>query len=102
MKVYNEVPMWWYIAVFVGSFAMAMATIYTSKSGLPWWGLIFGIILSAIFLPFVITVYAITGFSPNVRALVQIIGASVIPGNPQANMYFTLVCVFHAACQDRR
>lgn len=29
--------MWWYIVVFVGSFAMAMATVYTSGSGLPWW-----------------------------------------------------------------
>ena len=26
MKVYNEVPMWWYGVVFFGSFAMAMAT----------------------------------------------------------------------------
>ena len=28
--------MWWYIAVLVGSFAMAMATVYTGDSGLPW------------------------------------------------------------------
>jgi hypothetical protein len=46
--------------------------------------------LSTIFLPFVITVYAITGFSPNVQSLVQMLGAAFIPGNPQANMYFTL------------
>jgi hypothetical protein len=37
MKVYNEVPMWWYILVFIGSFAMAMSTIYTGHSGLPWY-----------------------------------------------------------------
>ncbi|KAG6857483.1 hypothetical protein H0H87_002108 [Tephrocybe sp. NHM501043] len=36
MKVYPEVPMWWYILTFVGSFAMAMATMYTGHSGLPW------------------------------------------------------------------
>jgi hypothetical protein len=36
MKVYKEVPMWWYSAVFLASFAMAMATIYTGHSGLPW------------------------------------------------------------------
>ncbi|KAH8114070.1 peptide transporter MTD1 [Phellopilus nigrolimitatus] len=90
MKVYAEVPMWWYGAVFVGSFAMAMATIYTSGSNLPWWGLIIGVILSAIFLPFVLTVYAITGFSPNIQSVVQMLGAAMIPGNPQANMYFTL------------
>ncbi|KAG5728413.1 Oligopeptide transporter 3 [Termitomyces sp. T112] len=90
MKVYAEVPMWWYILTFVGSFAMAMATLYTGHSGLPWWGLIVGLIIATIFLPFVITVYAITGFSPNIQSLVQMLGAAMIPGNPQANMYFTL------------
>ncbi|KAJ3513897.1 hypothetical protein NLJ89_g2699 [Agrocybe chaxingu] len=90
MKVYREVPMWWYIAMFFASFAMAMSTMYAGKSGLPWWGLIVGIIISAVFLPFVITVYAITGFSPNIQHLVQMLGAAMIPGNPQANMYFTL------------
>ncbi|KAI5117568.1 hypothetical protein M0805_009646 [Coniferiporia weirii] len=90
MKVYPEVPMWWYGAVFLGSFAMAMATIYTGGSNLPWWGLIVGIIFSALFLPFVVTVYAITGFTPNIQNLIQMLGAVMIPGNPQANMYFTL------------
>ncbi|KAF8993551.1 peptide transporter MTD1 [Cyathus striatus] len=90
MKVYREVPMWWYIAVFVASFGMAMATIYTSKSGLPWWAFIVALMISTVFLPFVITVYAITGYSPNIQTLVQMIGATMIPGNPQANMYFTL------------
>ncbi|TFK24179.1 peptide transporter MTD1 [Coprinopsis marcescibilis] len=90
MKVYPEVPFWWYIAMFVSSFAMAMSTIYAAKSGLPWWGLIVAIILATIFLPFVITVYAITGFSPNVMSLIQMLGSTMIPGNPQANMYFTL------------
>ncbi|KAG6917369.1 hypothetical protein DXG01_002834 [Tephrocybe rancida] len=89
MKVYPEVPMWWYILTFVGSFAMAMATMYTGHSGLPWWGLIVGLIISSIFLPFVITVYAITGRSL-IPSLVQMLGAAMIPGNPQANMYFTL------------
>ncbi|KAF9456897.1 peptide transporter MTD1 [Collybia nuda] len=90
MKIYPEVPMWWYIAVFVGSFAMAMATMYTGGSRLPWWGLIVSLIIATVFLPFVITVYAITGFSPDMQSLVQILGAAMIPGNPQANMYFTL------------
>ncbi|EJD06348.1 peptide transporter MTD1 [Fomitiporia mediterranea MF3/22] len=90
MKVYNEVPMWWYGVIFLGSFAMAMATIYTGHSNLPWWGLIVGIIISTVFLPFVTTVYAITGFLPDIQSLVQMIGGAMIPGNPQANMYFTM------------
>ncbi|KAF8920813.1 peptide transporter MTD1 [Mucidula mucida] len=86
MKVYHEVPTWWYIAVFVGSLAMAMATIYTGHSGLPWWGLIVAIILSAIFLPFVVTVFAITGFTPDIQNSRSVDDA----WKPQTNMYFTL------------
>ncbi|KAJ6456278.1 peptide transporter MTD1 [Mycena vitilis] len=71
MKVYPEVPMWWYVAIFIGSFAMAMATTYTGGSGLPWWGLIVGILISARFLPFVVTIYAITGFTTSMQNLVQ-------------------------------
>jgi hypothetical protein len=36
MKVYPEVPVWWYLAMFAACFAMAMSTIYAAKSGLPW------------------------------------------------------------------
>ncbi|KAJ8079376.1 hypothetical protein PM082_021881 [Marasmius tenuissimus] len=61
MKVYKEVPMWWYAAVLLGSFGMAMATVYTGHADLPWWGLILAILFAAIFLPFVVLVYAITG-----------------------------------------
>ena len=31
-----------------------------------------------------------SGFSPNIQHLVQMLGAALIPGSPQANMYFTL------------
>ncbi|KAF9481085.1 peptide transporter MTD1 [Pholiota conissans] len=90
MRVYNEVPMWWYIVIFIGSFAMAMSTVYTGHAGLPWWGLIVALIIATIFLPFVVTLYAITGFAPNIQNLVQILGAAMMPGRPQTNMYFTL------------
>ena len=71
--------MWWYIAVLLASFAMSMATLYTGRSGLPWylnnlnllvcyclnevfrWGFIVALIVATVFLPFVVTVYAITG-----------------------------------------
>lgn len=32
MKVYNEVPFWWYTLIFVASLAMGMATNYTAVS----------------------------------------------------------------------
>lgn len=94
------------------------------------WGLIVSLLIAAIFLPFVVTVYAITGqthyssskiavsltsvlvsagFVPNIQNLVQVVfsllillsvelshsssqilGAAMLPGSPQTNMYFTL------------
>ncbi|CCM04119.1 uncharacterized protein FIBRA_06280 [Fibroporia radiculosa] len=90
MLIYKEVPFWWYAAVFLAAFAAAMACIYTSKSSLPWWGLIVGLLLAAIMLPFVGAMGAITGFSPYMTPLFQMIGAGLTPGSSQANMYFEL------------
>ncbi|CCM06550.1 uncharacterized protein FIBRA_08825 [Fibroporia radiculosa] len=90
MLVYPEVPFWWYAATFLAAFATAMACIYTSKSTLPWWALIVGLLLSAIMLPFIGAMYAITGFNPYMTPLFQMIGAGLVPGSSQANMYFEL------------
>jgi hypothetical protein len=74
--------MWWYIAVLIASFAMSMATVYTGFSGLPWyilnnfvlcyclnevyrWGLIVALLTATVALPFVVTIYAITGEKEN-------------------------------------
>ncbi|GAA5835822.1 hypothetical protein JCM3766R1_005858 [Sporobolomyces carnicolor] len=90
MRVYKEVPMWLYGAVMVGSFACAMATCYTGGSQLPWWALIVALILSLFMFPFVCVIYAITGFKTDVQQLAQMLGAALVPGNSQANLYFTL------------
>ena len=47
MKVYKEVPMWWYGVILGASFAMAMATCYTGGSQLPWWALIVALLVAA-------------------------------------------------------
>ncbi|BGP54983.1 hypothetical protein JCM8202v2_002571 [Rhodotorula sphaerocarpa] len=90
MLVYKEVPMYIYGAIILISFAMAMATCYTGHSQLPWWALIVAIILAFFMFPFVCVIYAITGFKTDVQQLAQMLGAAVVPGNSQANMFFTL------------
>ncbi|GAA6063037.1 hypothetical protein JCM10212_001016 [Sporobolomyces blumeae] len=90
MRVYKEVPMWMYGAIMVGSFACAMATCYTGHSQLPWWALIVALILSLFMFPFVCVIYAVTGFKTDVQQLAQMLGAALVPGNSQANLYFTL------------
>lgn len=46
MLVYKEVPMWWYGACMIASFAMAIATCYTGHSQLPWWALIVALLIA--------------------------------------------------------
>ncbi|KIK05428.1 hypothetical protein K443DRAFT_641227 [Laccaria amethystina LaAM-08-1] len=90
MKVYKDISNWWYLAIFVGTTAMAMATIYTSGSGLPWWGLFAALAFAWMFIPIIGTLYATVGYAPNIEILVQMLGGALIPGKPVANMYFTL------------
>ncbi|GAA5902251.1 hypothetical protein JCM8208_007240 [Rhodotorula glutinis] len=90
MLVYKEVPMWVYGSIILVSFAMAMATCYTGHSQLPWWALIVAILLAFIMFPFICVIYAITGFNTDVTQLSQMLGAALVPGNSQANMYFVL------------
>ncbi|KAM0748112.1 peptide transporter MTD1 [Meredithblackwellia eburnea MCA 4105] len=90
MRVYKEVPMWWYGFIIVSSFAMAMATAYTGHSQLPWWALIVALILASAVFPFVVIIYAVTGFVTDTQQLAQMLGSAIVPGNSQANLYFTL------------
>ncbi|GAA5835259.1 hypothetical protein JCM11251_006662 [Rhodosporidiobolus azoricus] len=90
MRKYAEVPMWVYGGIMLVSFAMAMATCYTGHSQLPWWALIVALLLAMFMFPFVCVIYAITGFKTDVQQLSQMLGAALVPGNSQANMYFTL------------
>ncbi|CEQ40884.1 SPOSA6832_02564 [Sporobolomyces salmonicolor] len=62
----------------------------TGHSQLPWWALIVALLLSLFMFPFVCVIYAVTGFKTDVQQLAQMLGAALVPGNSQANMYFTL------------
>ncbi|KAH9830857.1 OPT oligopeptide transporter [Rhodofomes roseus] len=90
MAVYKEVPMWWYAAITLAAFVTAMVCCYTEKSGLPWWALIVALIFAIIILPFYGAMYAISAVQLIVQNLFQILGAALVPGSSQANMYFEL------------
>jgi hypothetical protein len=47
---------YWYIGLFIGCIAIALATSYTAHSGMPWWALFVAILFAAIFIPVVGTV----------------------------------------------
>jgi OPT family small oligopeptide transporter len=90
MKIYKEVPWYWYGITFIVCFAMALGTSYGAKSGMPWWALILALILTTVFLPIIGTLYCTVGYQPSLENLIQMVGGAVMPGKPVANMYFTL------------
>jgi hypothetical protein len=67
-----------------------MTILYTGNSTLPWWGFIVAMIIGYVFLTFFGAMQAITGIQWLVQPIVQMIGGYIQPGNPVANMYFSL------------
>ncbi|KAH9889084.1 OPT oligopeptide transporter [Cubamyces lactineus] len=90
MKVYKEVPLWWFGAIFIVTFALGLGLCYAADSGLPWWGFIVALIFTTVFIPILGSLYATVGYQPSLQFLIQMVGGAMIPGRPVANMYFTL------------
>ncbi len=40
MRVYKEVPQWWYATIFLISLGVAIGTAYSGVNTLPWWSMI--------------------------------------------------------------
>lgn len=90
MKIYKEVPLWWYGCITLGAFITAMVCAYTERSGLPWWALIIALLFAAMILPFYGAMQAVAAWVPGITNLFQIFASALIPGSSQANMYFEL------------
>lgn len=90
MKLYPEVPSYWYIGLFIIAFVIAIVTSIKEDSHMPVWALVVALLFAFLTLPFYGAFYAITGFNVSFQNLYQIFGAALIPGSAQANMYFEL------------
>lgn len=90
MQKYKPVPNWWFFIVLCLSFMVALVCLYKGHSTLPWWGFVVSCLVSFILLIFFGSMQAITGIGFIIQPIVQLIGGYIQPGNPVANMYFTL------------
>lgn len=91
MLQYKEVPQWWYTGVALLSMVVALACIYSTNSGLPWWAFFIAIILAVLFTTFLGGLVGMFGFGgTQMQTVIQMIGSYMHPGNPMGNMYFTL------------
>jgi len=90
MKVYKEVPQWWYGTLFVFSLAVAIGCNYGAGTLMPWWSTLVFTAMSAFFAVFLGFIAATTGFQIAIKGAIQIISAFVHAGNPISVMYANL------------
>lgn len=94
MLAYKPVPNWWFLVILVLSAVVALVVLYVGDSTLPWWGFLVACIVAWVLLLFFGAMQAVTGVGFIIQPIVQLVGGYLQPGNPVANMYFTLyVCL---------
>ncbi|KAJ3391554.1 hypothetical protein HDU80_011014, partial [Chytriomyces hyalinus] len=90
MQAYDEVPLWWYIALLVLCVGYSFYFVAAVPTQLPMWGLAVAFILAVVLILITGFMYAVTGFRFPTTIVAQVIGGFMIPGRPIANMYFTM------------
>jgi hypothetical protein len=84
-NLYAEVPLWWWGAVLVLCWIVAIVSLYVLKSTLPWWGFLLSTVMLTIFLLFFGAQYGITGFQYNIQPICQMLAGYMFPGKPLAS-----------------
>ena len=88
MKVYPEVPQWWYAVFYAIMFALSLVCCKVYNLQLPWWGLVIALAMSwALTFP-QCAVFAITGSGPAVNVTTALVRGYIFPGRPITNMTF--------------
>ncbi|KAG0214332.1 hypothetical protein BGX33_002257 [Mortierella sp. NVP41] len=87
MRVYPEVPDWWYGALFVVTFALSMITCIVWDY-MPWWSLFLAIGIAMFFVLPVGIVQAVTNQQPGLNIVTEYVIGYLLPGNAIANVTF--------------
>ncbi|KAE8350720.1 OPT oligopeptide transporter protein-domain-containing protein, partial [Aspergillus coremiiformis] len=88
MLKYKEVPMWWYLALFVLAFVAGLIINIQGDTTLPVWGYIIALILGAFIAPFSCILYGLYGNGISTNLLSKMVAGALHPGRPIANLYF--------------
>ncbi|KAF9205686.1 hypothetical protein BGZ49_003705 [Haplosporangium sp. Z 27] len=88
MKVYPEVPHWWYLSFYVVMAGLSMYACEAYGTQLPWWGLLLSLAVGLILCLPIGVMLAVTGFAPGLNVITELIIGYILPGKPIANMTF--------------
>ena len=88
MLKYKEVPVWWYLVLFLLCFVAGLIVNIKGHTTLPVWGYVIALILGAFIAPFSCVIYGVYGNGIATNQISKMIGGAVHPGRPLANLYF--------------
>ncbi|KAI8600744.1 OPT oligopeptide transporter protein-domain-containing protein [Dissophora ornata] len=87
MRVYPEVPDWWYGLLFVITFALSMVTCVVWDY-MPWWALLLALAIALFFVLPVGIVQAVTNQQPGLNVVTEYVIGYMLPGHAIANVTF--------------
>ncbi|KAF9987350.1 hypothetical protein BGZ75_000707 [Mortierella antarctica] len=87
MRVYPEVPDWWYGLLFVVTLALSFVTCVVWDY-MPWWALILAMVIAVFFVLPVGIVQAVTNQQPGLNIVTEYVIGYMLPGHAIANVTF--------------
>ncbi|KAL1408598.1 hypothetical protein Q8F55_005411 [Vanrija albida] len=93
---YKEVPEWWYFIVLLFGLGIGMAGVGAYPTNVNMAVVIFGIILTAIFIVPIALINSITTMETTLNVLAEFIGGSLVPGNALSMNFFKMYGVMTA------
>lgn len=91
MRAYPEVPEWWYLIIFLISFAVGIVGIAAFPTGVSPAIVLFGVVLALIFTIPTGLVSAVTGGNITLNVFAEFVGGALVPGDALSMNYFKLV-----------
>ncbi|KAI8600745.1 OPT family small oligopeptide transporter [Dissophora ornata] len=87
MRVYPEVPDWWYVSLFVVSLALSFVTCVVWDY-MPWWAVFLAMAIAIFFVLPVGIVQAVTNQQPGLNIVTEYVIGYMLPGHAIANVTF--------------
>ncbi|KAF9373738.1 hypothetical protein CPC16_001675, partial [Podila verticillata] len=87
MRVYPEVPQWWYGILFVITLGLSFVTCIVWEY-MPWWAVLLALAIAIIFVLPVGIVQAVTNQQPGLNVITEYVIGYMLPGHAIANVTF--------------
>ncbi|KAF9977570.1 hypothetical protein BGZ65_007339 [Modicella reniformis] len=87
MRVYPEVPDWWYLSLFAASVALSLVTCIVWDY-MPWWAVLLALAIAIFFVLPVGIVQAVTNQQPGLNIVTEYVIGYMLPGHAIANVTF--------------